>query len=846
MICIGILAHVDAGKTTLSEALLYETGSIKKLGRVDKRDTFLDTDEIEKKRGITVFSKQAEFVHNDIKFTLIDTPGHVDFSAEMERSLQVLDYAILVISASEGIQSHTMTLWKLLKIYNIPVFTFVNKMDMPDVSRDDLLSQLRSRLSEYFVDFTDDIFSPENQELAAMSDEKYLDIFLEENKLSQDAYKDLIARRKIFPCCFGSALKLDLVKQFADILSGFVSEPVYSSEDFSARVYKVSRDEQGNRLTHVKITGGSLLVRGLINDEKVSQIRIYSGEKYTTVNEVFAGQVCTLLGLENTNAGDTIGDDNSRNITPVIEPVIRYTMILPEGIDARAIFNDIAKLEEEIPEIALFWHEDTKQIAVKIMGQVQLEVLSTLINKRLGFVPGFDKGKIEYKETIKDTVIGVGHFEPLRHYAEVHIKIEPGEIGSGICYDVDVSTDILAKNWQRLIISGLKSKLHRGILTNSPLTDVKITLINGRAHDKHTVGGDFRQASHRAVRQGLMKAESVLLEPYYDFSIEVPLSMLGRVMTDLDTMKCSVNPPETTDDRAFLSGYGPVYTLREYQENISAYTKGLGVISCSVKGFLPCHNEEEVVCKIGYNPDSDLNNLSSSVFCAHGAGFIVPWYEVEKYMHVFDDDRENISNDYEVPVIARESFDYAIGTEEIDEIIDRASNSNKSKAKKPYKKTVTKLEYNSYVSSKPKKILPKMLIVDGYNVIFAIKELKYLSDSNLNAAKDKLINIMSTYKSITDYEVMVIFDGYKQKGNVGSKETIEGVLVIHTKDGETADLYIEKFTNDNISCYNITVVSSDGLIQQITRGHNCNVISSREFESIYSKEQEKFREQYNL
>ncbi|MCM1272172.1 MAG: NYN domain-containing protein [Clostridium sp.] len=844
-ICIGILAHVDAGKTTLSEAILYSAGVLKTFGRVDKRNTFLDNEDIERKRGITVFSKQARFTYMDVEYVLLDTPGHVDFGAEMERTLQVLDYAILVISGSEGVQSHTRTLWRLLKVYNIPTFIYVNKMDMPDVTKEQVFEAVRASLCDECIDFSSEAFTTDTYESMAMSDEQLLEKYLNGASISDADITALIKNRKIFPTYFGSALKLVNVETLLAGISKYSEAPQYGS-NFSATVYKIARDEKKNRLTHMKITGGYLQVRDIIGEDKVSQIRFYSGEKYETAGYADAGSICTVLGLEHTRAGELLGDDGGALKLPVIEPVLKYNMLVPDGVDAGKIYPDIVSLGEEIPELDVSWDEKDKQISIKIMGLVQLEIIAALVEKRFGFLPDFDMGQIEYKETIAEAVVGVGHFEPLRHYAEVHVLLEPGERGSGISFDVNCSTDILSANWQKHIISCLRGKLHRGVLTGSPLTDVKITLINGRAHDKHTVGGDFRQAAYRAVRQGLMKASSVLLEPYYDFELTLPSDLLGKAMTDLDLLRCSLTDPALDGDTAVIRGSGPVITLREYQENISEYTRGLGNISCMPSGYFECHNQNEIIETCGYDPEADLHNMSSSVFCAHGAGFIVPWYEVEQYMHVTDDSPNGERTDYGTEYRKeRSSFDYSIGVDEIDEIINKTAYSNQNAKRNYQKKKIHAPEYKTHFG-KPQPRLPKLLIVDGYNVIFAWEDLKELADLNMDSAKDRLLSILANYKGMTDYGIIVVFDGYKLKNNPGSENTTDEITVIYTKEGETADQYIEKFTNSNQTCYNITVASSDGLIQQITRGQNCTVLSSRELKQIILDEQNRLRDEYDL
>ncbi|MBD5097772.1 MAG: GTP-binding protein [Lachnospiraceae bacterium] len=843
-ITIGILAHVDAGKTTLSEALLFTAGAIKNLGRVDKQDTYLDTDEIERSRGITVFSKQARFSHDDTQFVLLDTPGHTDFSVEAERTLQVIDYAILVISGTEGLQAHTKTLWRLLKLYDIPVFIFVNKMDMPLADKAQIMKELCMGLSEQCIDFSCKDFKENDLEQIAMSEEKLLDKYLNGYTIDRSDISGLIKSRLIFPCFFGSSLKLEGIAEFLDGLSVYCLEPSYG-DDFKAAIYKISYDEQNVRLTHMKITGGILNTRDVINGEKVTQIRLYSGEKYNAMQTVSAGDICTVTGLSGSYAGEIISDGETVEKLTVLEPVLKYRLIFPPDTDSKKVYQDIVSLNDELPELNISWDEKNGDINVKIMGQVQLEILSRLLERKYDLDVKYGMGDIEYRETITNSVIGVGHFEPLRHYAEVHLMLSPGEPGSGISISSDCSTDKLDKNWQRLIMSCLKTRSLKGVLTGSPLTDVKITVINGRAHDKHTVGGDFRQAAGRAVRQGLMKADSKLLEPYYDFELKIPASLLGKAMTELDMLYAVISSHTLESDTAVICGYGPVATLRDYQENVNAYTKGLGSISCTFKGYMTCHNEEDIVETSAYDPDKDAVNLSSSVFCAHGSGYIVPWYEVEQYMHVFDDIKEEEEfNPDRYAAAKNKSFDYSIGTDEIDEIINRTAYSNKRAEKHEHVKKIAEPEHKvRYKQTEP---LKRLLIVDGYNVIFADEELKSLAETNIVASKDKLIQLLANYSATTDIPVMLVFDGYKLKNNRGQTQEIDNITVIHTKEGETADAFIEKFTNSGRKCYNITVASSDGLIQQITRGQDCNIMSSRELIIDINEKAKELREQYNL
>lgn len=842
-IVIGVLAHVDAGKTTLSEAILYNTGIIRTIGRVDNKNTMLDSNAWERARGITIFSKQACFDIGNTHITWLDTPGHVDFSAEMERTLQVLDYAVLVISATDGIQGHTRTLWKLLKQYNIPCFIFVNKMDQPDNESKNILKHLKNDLNDSIVDFSILDYDVYEELAIASGEENILNTFLSEGIISDSDISDLIYERKIYPCVFGSALKQYGVEHFLDIIDRFTYE-INHNNDFSARIYKITRDNDGSRLTHMKITGGQLKIRDLIDNEKVTQIRIYSGEKYESVECADTGIICAVKGLLNTVAGQGLGCDKG-NTMKLMEPVLSYRLLLPENISARKIYPDIKKLEEELPELDSEWNEETEDISVKIMGQVQLEILTGLIEERLLFKPAFDKGVITYKETIADTVIGVGHFEPLRHYAEVHLKIEPSRRGSGIIVETDCREEILDKNWQRLITTHIREKSHRGILVGAELTDVKITIINGRAHQKHTEGGDFRQATYRAIRQGLMQAENILLEPYYNFTIEIPSDMVGKVMTDMDTMYAKIDIPDISEDKAYITGRGPVYTMRDYQINLNAYTHGLGSMTVTFAGYDICHNTEDIINTNNYNPDNDTANPSSSVFCSHGAGFIVPWYEVYEYMHVHDICDDEYFNDKCEKIIHNE-FDYSIGIDEINEIISRTAHANSRQDKhNNYKKKSSSLEYHVNVKAYPKN-RKKLLIVDGYNVIFAWNDLSGLAADNMDSAKDRLIHILSNYQGSTGLDIMLIFDGYKVKGNIGNDTVKDNIHIIHTKENQTADLYIENFTFSNSEKFAITVVTSDGMIQRIVRGSDARIISSREFADIIKNESERLKEDYNL
>lgn len=831
---IGILAHVDAGKTTLSEALLYNAGITKALGRVDKGNAYLDTDELEKQRGITIFSKQAEFIWKDLEVTLVDTPGHVDFSAEMERTLQILDYAILVISASNGVQSHTRTLWELLKMYKVPTIIFVNKMDMPDTDKTLLLSELKSKLDDSCIDFTDIQEVMSNEEVA-MTNESLMEEFLSCGKIDIEDIKRGISDREIFPCHFGSALKNDKIIDLLDGLNTYIDEKKYPDK-FGAKVYKINRDSQGNRLTYIKVTGGVLRVKDIIDDseEKINQIRIYSGDKYRTANEIYSGEVCAVTGLTKTYSGENLGIENDNNDV-ILEPVLMYRVVLPQEIDAAMMLPKLKQLEEEDPTLAIKWNEDLKEIQVCLMGEVQIEILKKLVLDRFKVAIEFDQGNVVYKETISNTVEGVGHFEPLRHYAEVHLRLEPGEIGSGLTFETECSEEILAKNWQRLILTHLQEREHKGVLTGSGITDMKITLVSGRAHLKHTEGGDFRQATYRAVRQGLKMAQSVLLEPYYDFRLEIPTEMLGRAMTDIERIYGKINPPENYGEYSVITGYAPVVTMRKYREDIAAYTKGQGKITCTLKGYLPCHNQEEIVEAYGYDSEADTFNPTGSVFCAHGAGFYVSYDKVYEYMHIGlenQPDKEYVYNDNKI--VSGEYKEEWIGIDEVDAIINQTYNANKKSEgenkRNNWKKSRNEQDYFDYKGSKSvnSETREKYLLVDGYNVIFAWDDLKELAAVNIDGARGKLMDILCNYQAICKCELIVVFDAYRVKGHDTEISDYHNIHVVFTKEAETADQYIEKFAHQNGRKYNVTVATSDGLEQIIIRGQGCNLISSRE------------------
>lgn len=825
-IVVGILAHVDAGKTTLSEGMLYTSGAIRTMGRVDNRDAFLDTYALERERGITIFSKQAVFPLGTTQVTLLDTPGHVDFSPEMERTLQVLDYAILVISGADGVQGHTRTLWNLLRRYEIPTFVFVNKMDQKGTDAEVLLQELKNVLEEGCVDFStkrDTHFYEE----AAVCSEDALEEFLETGRLKKETLQELFLERQLFPCFFGSALRLEGVKEFLEQMQELIKVPEYP-DTFAAKVFKIARDEAGNRLTYLKITGGSLKVKAVIEGQKVNQIRIYSGEKYEAVNEVEAGSICAVTGLSDTYPGEGLGAEQGTYL-PVLEPVLNYQVIPTEGDDPILLLPKLRELEEEEPQLHIVWEEALQEIHVQLMGEVQLEVLKTLIYERFGVEVEFGQGNILYKETIQNTVEGVGHFEPLRHYAEVHLLLEPGEPGSGVqCMSV-CSEDLLDRNWQRLILTHLMETEHRGVLTGAPITDIRITLVSGKAHLKHTEGGDFRQAVYRAVRQGLKQAESVLLEPYYEYRLELPSENVGRAMTDIERMHGTFGLPQTEADRTILTGMAPVSTMRDYQKEVHAYTRGNGTLQCTLKGYAPCHNTEEVLAATGYDSERDTLHPTGSVFCAHGAGFLVPWYEVKEYMHLPSimqekpsDSSEEKQTAYRVP----EETDAWIDTEEVDRIIAQSVGANKKQKTLPKKKLP---EYYKS-TSKPKKqeVREEYLLVDGYNVIFAWEDLKDLAQVSIDGARGKLLDVLCDYQGMKKCNLIVVFDAYRVQGHKTEISTYHNIHVVFTKEAETADQYIEKFAHENGKKYNVTVATSDGLEQIIIRGQGCRLLSARE------------------
>lgn len=899
---IGILAHVDAGKTTLSEGLLYISGAIRKLGRVDNKNAFLDTFPLERERGITIFSKQAVFPVGNLEVTLLDTPGHVDFSAEMERTLQILDAAILVISGADGVQGHTETLWKLLSRYQVPVFLFVNKMDQNGTDAKKLLAELKKRLDENCVDFSGCPRIPEKEgsipgtdvsdlpamsgteafyENVAMCEEAVLDTFLENGTVADAEIRRLVLERKLFPCFFGSALKLTGVEEFLRGFSRYSPEISYP-ESFGAKVYKISRDDQGNRLTYLKVTGGSLRVKDLLTnrrsgrkeedcwEEKVNQIRIYSGARYEAVEEACAGTVCAVTGLTKTFPGEGLGIEAESGM-PVLEPVLTYQIQLPPECDVHVMLKNLRQLEEEEPLLHIVWNEALGEIHAQLMGEVQIEILKRLIWERFHVPVDFGTGNIVYKETIADMVEGVGHFEPLRHYAEVHLLLEPGEQGSGLQFTSSCSEDVLDRNWQRLILTHLEEKEHVGVLTGSAITDMRITLAAGRAHQKHTEGGDFRQATYRAVRQGLKNAESILLEPYYDYRLEVPADVVGRAMSDLQRMHGTFGTQKQDGEMAVLEGMVPVVNMRGYQTELAAYTKGRGRLSCSLRGYLPCHNAKEVIEETGYDAERDTENPTGSVFCAHGAGFVVPWNQVEEYMHlesVLHKDAEPEEREAEIISRRRAVREIALSPEEERELDQMAEASRKKREQvvkrssytfsggksnpgdsRPEGRSVDRDEEfgrpgNAGRSGKIKEKQKEYLLVDGYNIIFAWEELRELADTNIDGARGKLMDILANYQGVKKCTVILVFDAYKLEGFPGEVQKYHNIYVVYTKEAETADQYIEKTAHEIGRKYHVTVATSDGTEQVIIRGQGCSLLSAKELKEEIELVNRELRKEY--
>ena len=833
---VGLLAHVDAGKTTLSESILYQSGAIRNLGRVDHQDAFLDTDEMERERGITIFSKQAVLTWKDTEITLLDTPGHVDFSAEMERVLQVLDCAVLVISGADGVQGHTETLWKLLTRYGIPVFLFVNKMDQEGTDCGKLLAELKSRFSEGCIDFGRvETGAEEVIEEIAVCDEQTMEEYLEKGSVAAASIRRLVAERKIFPCYFGSALHLQGVEELMNGICTYQMQKEYPAV-FGAKVYKIARDGQGNRLTYLKVTGGTLKVKDVIgeNGDKVNQIRVYSGEKYELLSEADAGKVCAVTGLAETYPGQGLGAEKDSEL-PILEPVLTYRIILPDDCNVHTMLRDLKLLEEEEPELHVVWIEKSQEIHVQLMGDVQIEILQRIIKERFGVLVEFGEGSIVYKETIAAPVEGVGHFEPLRHYAEVHLRLEPGERGSGIQFDSECSEDVLDRNWQRLVLTHLEEKEHKGVLTGSVITDMKITLTSGKAHLKHTEGGDFRQATYRAVRQGLKKAESVLLEPYYEFRIELPSENVGRAMTDIQNRFGKFEAPETLGEMTVLTGIAPVSTLSGYQKDVIAYTGGRGRISLTLKGYDLCHNQEEVVAARGYDSELDLANPTGSVFCSHGAGFVVDWDEVEEYMHMERTlDQTGEEGLAEVTLPKRRHSSIELTQEELDAIYVRTPDPVKQNhgPVTVCAKEKDREPGSAYTDPKwerrrrEKEGRQEYLLVDGYNIIFSWEELRELSEKDIGAARGKLADILSNYQGYRKCTLILVYDAYKVGGNPGEVMQYHNIYIVYTKEAETADQYIEKTVRRIAKDAAVTVATSDGLEQVIILGQGANRMSA--------------------
>ncbi|WP_297290423.1 translation factor GTPase family protein [uncultured Flavonifractor sp.] len=832
---VGILAHVDAGKTTLSEGLLYTCGKLKKLGRVDHGDAFLDTDPMEKERGITIFSKQALLPLEQLEITLLDTPGHVDFSAEMERTLSVLDCAILVVSGADGVQGHTHTLWKLLERYGVPTFLFVNKMDLAGADRAALLAELKSKLDEGCVDMGDKeaLF-----EQAALCDESLLEDYLETGSIADAALTALMAQRKLFPCWFGSALKLEGVEDFLRGLEQYAPRPVYG-EEFGARIFKISRDAQNNRLAWMKITGGSLKVKTVLEgpgwSDKADQLRVYSGLKFQPVDTAPAGSVVAVTGLSSAAAGQGLGFE-AEGAPPALEPVLTYQVILPEGQDPVTAMQKLRQLEEEDPQLHLVWSERLKEIHIQLMGQVQLEILQRLIAERFNMDVSFGQGGIVYRETIASPVIGVGHYEPLRHYAEVHLLLEPGARGSGVVLATACPEDVLDGNWQRLILTHLAERAHPGVLTGSPLTDVKITLLAGRAHLKHTEGGDFRQATYRAVRQGLMEAETILLEPWYSFRLEVPAPQVGRAMSDLQRMGGDCEPPETAGELTILTGSAPVAGLRDYGSEVAAYTRGMGRLSCTLKGYYPCHDQQTVVEALGYDPERDVDNPTGSVFCTHGAGYNVRWDQVKEMAHVDSGLSLDKPPEPEVPAAPtrRSSSNPGLSLEQDKELLaiyertyGKVERNSFRPQPKPARTSLDERKYNVQTQNKG----PEYLLVDGYNIIFAWEELKAVAQTNLDAARQLLMDLLSNYQGFKKCVVILVFDAYKVPRNVQDVFKYHNIYVVYTKEAETADTYIERATYEIGKHHQVRVATSDGAEQLIILGHGALRLSATTFKA---------------
>ncbi len=850
---LGILAHVDAGKTTLSEAVLYLSGAIRKAGRVDHKDAFLDTDQIERNRGITVFSKEARFMLKDTKAVLVDTPGHADFSAEMERTLSVLDCAVLVISGADGVQSHTLTLWKLLKNHKIPVFVFVNKMDQPGTDRDEIADNISRTLGGGFVKFENGKVL--DMEEAAVCSEELMEEYIENNYISPESIKKAVTERKIFPLCFGSALKTEGVNELLETLEIY-GRPQKTKEEFAARVFKISRDKQGNRQTHMKITGGCLKTKMLVDTgtdpsnppEKVDQIRLYSGDSFENTGFAEAGDICTVTGLANTYAGQGLGAESGEKLF-TIEPTLTYRLVLPEGTEPLQAMRKLIQLREEDPTLDILWKEELQEIQVKVMGRLELEILQKIIEKRFKIKVAFDEGRIIYKETIEEPVVGIGHFEPLRHYAEVHLLMEPLPAGSGLVFDSDVSEDILDRNWQRLILTHLKERHHPGVLTGSDITDMKITLVAGRAHLKHTEGGDFRQATYRAIRQGLRKANNILLEPMYRFRAELPSENIGRLMSDMQRIGAEFEPPSISPQgRAVMEGKASVAGLGDYQNELTAYTAGAGSFSVIFDGYGPCCDQQKIVEEKGYNPDSDINNPTGSVFCTGGSATYVSWDKVDEAAHIRpeeffckDPKTNNIKRPSgDMPPASNEELDAIFlktyGKSKRDEALRRERlSAGKKRPARPPETTLPRL------IKKDDNKTGEYLIIDGYNVLFAWPELKALAEVNLDAARESLLEILQNYGVYKDIKLMVVFDGYRVLGNPGTVMKYDGMEVIFTKEAQTADRYIEEKVYEMAKKHNIKVVTSDKSVQMAALGDGALRFSARDFYSEVTETSEEIR-----
>lgn len=842
---VGIIAHVDSGKTTLAEDILYETGCIKEIGRVDHKNSYMDNYSLEKERGITIFSKQAVLTYGELQITLLDTPGHIDFCAEMERTLQVLDYAIFVVSATDGIQGHTKTIWELLKRYSIPTFIFVNKMDQPEADRNEILKEMQQVLHGNCIDFTE-VDTVQFYENVLLCSEELLEKYDENCKIADEDIQRAILRRELFPCIFGSALKQEGVKELLDAIKKYSINKQYK-EAFSARIYKIGRDENNVRLVFLKLLGGSLKVKDFVekigkNDgyrEKINQIRVYSGSQYKSVNEVAAGDICAVVGLNSARIGDLVGEEEYNTEGVETQPILTYAVKNKGACDNIMLYSYLKELEEEDPLLHVTWDKNIDEIHVQVMGEIQIEVLQNMIQERYHILVYFENGKIIYKETILKETVGIGHFEPLRHYAEVHLLLEPAERGSGLQFESRCSEDVLAKNWQNLVLTHLEEKVQLGALIGAEITDMKIILIAGKAHPKHTEGGDFRQATYRAVRQGLRQAESVILEPIYQFEIETPRECIGRVMADLQKMNGNFSVPEIVNDSAKIKGKCPVYTMKNYQKELTAYTQGKGKMSFVMSGYDVCHNPEVILAQMKYDADADIDNTADSVFCAHGAGFLVPWFQVPEYAHIKPD--RDATTEEENMLQQRKSrlMNDEIAQEEIDAIF--ANNLRNAKPKrKNWLKSVSRSAEPKYVGKElTYQSQEEYLLVDGYNIIFAWDELNELAKNNLDSARDKLMDILSNYQGFKKCNLILVFDAYKVSGGQGSVFSYHNIHVVYTKEAETADQYIEKVTHELVRKYQITVATSDRLEQMIIFGAGAKRISAKEFlEEIRATEKE--------